>query len=54
MILVHVLIQHYFAAESACRCGSDALKDTRATPFPKMPPSEAVNAYGVSQHRSNR
>jgi hypothetical protein len=32
------------------RCGSDTLDDTRATPWPKMPPSGAVNAYGVSQH----
>jgi hypothetical protein len=30
------------------------LDDIRATPCPKMPPSEVVNAYGVSQHGSNR
>jgi hypothetical protein len=32
------------------RCESDTLDDTRATPYPKMPPSEVVNAYGVSQN----
>jgi hypothetical protein len=35
------------------RCGSDTLDDTRATPCPKMPPSEAVNAYGVSEYGPN-
>jgi hypothetical protein len=30
------------------RCRSDTLDDTRATPCPKMPTSEAVNAYRVS------
>jgi hypothetical protein len=32
------------------RCGSDTLDDTRETPCPKMPPSEVVNTYGVSQY----
>jgi hypothetical protein len=32
---------------------SETLDDTRATPCPKMPPLEAVNAYRVSQHGSN-
>jgi hypothetical protein len=32
------------------RCGSDTLDEIRATLCPKMPPSEAVNAYGVSQY----
>jgi hypothetical protein len=30
---------------------NDSLNDTRAIPCPKMPPSEAVNAYEVSQYR---
>jgi hypothetical protein len=30
------------------RCRSDTLDDTRATPCPKMLPSEVVNVYGVS------
>jgi hypothetical protein len=34
--------------ESTRRCGSEILDDTRATPCPKMPPSEEVNGYGVS------
>jgi hypothetical protein len=29
---------------------SDTLNITRATPCPKMPPSEVVNAYQVSQY----
>jgi hypothetical protein len=29
------------------RCTRDTLDDTRATLCPKMPPSEAVNAYEV-------
>jgi hypothetical protein len=29
---------------------SKSLDDTRATPYPKMPPSEAVYTYGVSQY----
>jgi hypothetical protein len=36
------------------RCGSDTLNGTHVTPCPKMPPSTAVNAYGGSQHGSNR
>jgi hypothetical protein len=28
------------------------LNNTRATPYPKVPPSEVVNAYGVSQYIS--
>jgi hypothetical protein len=27
-----------------------SLNDTRATPYPKMPPSEALYVYGVSQY----
>jgi hypothetical protein len=33
-----------------CTCRSDTLDDTMATPCPKMPTSEAVNAYRVSQY----
>jgi hypothetical protein len=36
--------------EITYRCGSDTLDDIRATPCPKMPPSEVVNAYEVSQY----
>jgi hypothetical protein len=32
------------------RCENDTLNNTRATPLPKMPSSEAVNAYRVSQY----
>jgi hypothetical protein len=32
------------------RFRSDTLDDTRETPCPKMSPSEAVNAYRVSQY----
>jgi hypothetical protein len=31
-------------------CGSDTLDDIRATPCPKIPPSEAINAHGVFQY----
>jgi hypothetical protein len=31
-------------------CGSNTLNDTRVTPCPKMPPSEVVNAYRISQY----
>jgi hypothetical protein len=31
-------------------CESDTLDDTRATPYPNMSPSKAVNGYGVSQY----
>jgi hypothetical protein len=46
--LVQFLIQQSFIMESTRRSGSETLNNTRATPYPKMPPSEAVNAYGVS------
>jgi hypothetical protein len=36
--------------ESKCRFESDTLDDIRATPCPKMPPSEENNTYGVSQY----
>jgi hypothetical protein len=32
------------------RCRSKTLDDTRATPCPKMLPSEVINAYRVSQY----
>jgi hypothetical protein len=43
-------MQHSFAVEITRRCRSDILNNTRATPYPKVPPSEVVNAYGVSQY----
>jgi hypothetical protein len=49
-ILVQVSIQQSFATEVTCKCRSDTLDDTRATPYSKMPPSEVVNAYKVSQY----
>jgi hypothetical protein len=49
-ILIQVSIQQSFEAEIASRYGSDTLDDIRAIACPKMPPSEAVNAYGVSQY----
>jgi hypothetical protein len=45
IILVQVLIQQSFAAEITRRYRSDTLDDTRATPCPKMSPSEAVKVY---------
>jgi hypothetical protein len=48
--LIQVSIQQSFAAEITRRCGSDTLDDIRATPYPKMSPSEVVNAYGVSRY----
>jgi hypothetical protein len=46
--LVQFLIQQSFIMESTRRSGSETLNNTRVTPYPKMPPSEAVNAYRVS------
>jgi hypothetical protein len=40
----------FYSGKVTHRCESDTLDDTRATPYPKMPPSEVVNAYGVSQY----
>jgi hypothetical protein len=48
--LVQVLIQHSFTAKIIRRCGADTLDDIRATPYPKISPSEAVNVYGVFQY----
>jgi hypothetical protein len=45
--LIHRVLQQ----KCKRRCGSDTLNDTRATPYPKMSPSEAVNTYGVAQYR---
>jgi hypothetical protein len=38
--------------KSICGCESKSLDNTRTTPCPTVPPSEAVNAY-MSQHGSN-
>jgi hypothetical protein len=36
-----------------CRCESDTLDDTRAISYPKILPSEEVNAYGSPSMLSN-
>jgi hypothetical protein len=54
MLLIKSIILFYlrfdtteFYSESYTRgCGSESLNDTRATPCPTVPPSEAVNTYG--------
>jgi hypothetical protein len=43
-----------FAAEITRRCESKKLDHTMAIPIPKVPPSEVVNSYEVSQYGSNR
>jgi hypothetical protein len=43
------LIQIVLQWKDKRRCGSDILNDTKETPCPKMPLSEAINAYEVSQ-----
>jgi hypothetical protein len=40
----------FYSEKCKYRCRNDTLDDARATPYPKMPPSETVNAYGVSQY----
>jgi hypothetical protein len=40
----------FYSEKVTRRRGSDTLDDTRATPCPKMPPSEAVNACKVSRN----
>jgi hypothetical protein len=43
-------ITEFCSRKATRRCKSDTLNDTRVTTCPKMPHSEAINAYGVSQY----